>query len=257
MQATTRKGCSAHTNEAHLFLLLAPVLLVCVRACVFVQHGGVRLASVQSILGIVSSGDSVLVEKANSFLERFSRRVQEMTSDADPEVAAAAVELLAQFLDAGRLSETEGDNVPPLMWDENAHIREGAVSFVMADTYSADSVDVQPEDDVTQLLNLFDKYCPRPEEQQQDSGQHTNNNMQASRERRRERGGGETMSLRSSLNRSLCLFSSFCAPLQTLVAAPCCAAVSTFTALRRSSARWTRSLWASGRAFPPFAITAC
>lgn len=160
-------------------------------ACVFVQHGGVRLASVQSILGIVSSGDSVLVEKANSFLERFSRRVQEMTSDADPEVAAAAVELLAQFLDAGRLSETEGDNVPPLMWDENAHIREGAVSFVMADTYSADSLDVQPEDDVTQLLNLFDKYCPRPEEQQQDSG-HKKMQQHASKQggREEESGGG-------------------------------------------------------------------
>lgn len=139
----------------------------------FVQHGGVRLASVQSILGIVSSGDSVLVEKANSFLERFSRRVQEMTNDADAEVAAAAVQLMAQFLDAGRLSETEGDNVPPLMWDENAHIREGAVSFVMADTYAADTLNVQPEDDVTQLLNLFDRYCPTAEAQQHDTGHNT------------------------------------------------------------------------------------
>jgi hypothetical protein len=113
---------------------------------------------VNSILKLVSSGDSALLEKAHSFLERFSRRIQELSSDIDPEVAASAVELLALFLEQGRLTETEGENVPPLMWDENAEIRARAVHFVYADTFAdTGGVESSPDEDLTQLLNLFDK----------------------------------------------------------------------------------------------------
>jgi hypothetical protein len=112
------------------------------------------------VLRLLESEDPSFAEKANSFLERFSSRFQEMSNDIDPDVSAVAIALLAIFLEQGRLNEHDGENVPSMLWDAEASIRERAVQFVIADTFAEAAVDSSHEEDLNQLLNLFDRYLP-------------------------------------------------------------------------------------------------
>jgi len=124
------------------------------------KHPSVRRASLQSVLNVLQSGDPSLVAKANSFLERFSGRFFELSNDIDASVAAVAIELMSAFLDLGRLDENEGDNVPPMLWDADPDIRARAMHFVYEDTFAEAAVGSTHEEDITQLLNLFDRYLP-------------------------------------------------------------------------------------------------
>ena len=133
------------------------------RFCGFMIHdleASVRLAAIQAITGILASGNDVAIGKTQKFIEKFKDRLLEMVEDIDDDVVAATIELLSHLLRKGELSEDQGSNVPTLIWDANENVRLRAAEFVFQDTFVDEIEKQNHQDDISQLLNVFDKYCP-------------------------------------------------------------------------------------------------
>lgn len=119
----------------------------------------VRLASVESVVALLETNDEFITSKSAHFCQRFSKRLQQMTCDVDDECAAAAVQFLSHQLRLGWLSANDGDDVPPLIWDDSHAVREAAAAFVFDDAF-ADELDASNhQEDLTQLVNIMDVHC--------------------------------------------------------------------------------------------------
>lgn len=144
-----------------------------------------RTASLASILGILQSPVATLTRKADTFMERFSKRIEEMTADNEPAASALAVLILIARLESGLLKGEEGEEVPRLLWDASSDIRDAAVRFILADTFgggkdddeegAAPRSEAKVQSDIEQLINIFEKYCPLVEKDQ-DEGTHNSTN---------------------------------------------------------------------------------
>ena len=147
----------------------------------------VRRASLGGLLRLYSSADVDLFKRLDAFTQRFLRRLEEMCEDVDGHVSGLAIQVLAVLLRLGVLKEEEATHVPVLLWDEDSAVRKSAAQFVVADMFGdkeqtgeegregedggqggrqrgrrgADEGTCQKhEDDLLQLLLLFQRYCP-------------------------------------------------------------------------------------------------
>jgi len=119
----------------------------------------VRREALYTILDLFESGNEDVINKADAFLNRFQKRIQEMCNDVDADVASVAAAVSMNMLKLGRLDETEGEDIPSLLWDSSPALRESAAQFVMADTFDTEEgQESSHEEDINQLLVLFNNY---------------------------------------------------------------------------------------------------
>ena len=123
------------------------------------KSSDVRYASLDAIVQLLAPADPTIIRRTKAFCDRFKERFAQMTTDIDPDVATKAIEYMRIMLKQESLGEAEGD-FAPLLWDEHQQIREQAALFVFEDTFEDDLPDENHQEELVQLMNIFDKSCP-------------------------------------------------------------------------------------------------
>lgn len=130
----------------------------------------VRFQAVEAALALMRQKDPVVLEKCGRFASRFAKRFMQMTGDVDPDVSASAIELLAHLLEQGHLNENDGESIGTLLWDDSLTVRERAAKFVFADVFADGLDEKKSQEDLAQLMNVLDKYCPMTDTEVRQTG---------------------------------------------------------------------------------------